>query len=99
MALIQVCAGFTALVLRSAMYLVLLLPSGLSVDIGSPNQSVGPRQEAECSSLLVFPTFPGLSPIKSHTHPWLGQVSGAEAGERCPLVPPTGWWVWVPCAQ
>lgn len=50
------------------MYLALLLPSGLSVDIGSPNQSVGPCQEAEYVSLLVFPTFPGVITYKiSHT--------------------------------
>lgn len=50
------------------MYLVLLLPSGLSVDIGSPEQSVGPRQEAEYMTLLAFPTFPGVIAYEiSHT--------------------------------
>lgn len=80
------------------MYLVLLLPSGLSVDFGSLNQSVGPCQEAECTALPAFPTFPGVIAYKiSRTHPWPGQVSGAEAGERCLLVP--CWWVQVPHAQ
>lgn len=45
---------------------------------------------------LRFPLFQGLSPIKSCTHPWPGQVSGAEAvkgvrwshvgGYRCPTL-------------
>lgn len=53
------------------MYLVLFLPSGLSVDIGSPKQSVRPCQEAECASLLVFPAFPGVITYKiSHTLGW-----------------------------
>lgn len=54
------------------MYLVLLLPSGLSVDIGSLKQNVEPCQEAECTALPAFPTFPGVITYEiSHT-PMLG---------------------------
>lgn len=62
-------------------------------------RALGHARKLNLSLSLCFPLSQGLVPIKSHTHPWLGQVSGAEAGERCLLVPTTGWWVCIPCAQ
>lgn len=79
------------------MYLVCSFLQVYLLTLALLTRALGHARKLSVQPSLRFPLSQGLSPIKSCTHPWLGQVSGAETGERCPLVPRR--WVQVPCAQ
>jgi len=57
-------------------------------------RALGHARKLSVRLSLCFPLSQELSSIKHCTHPWPGQVSGAEASERCLMVP--CWWVHVP---